>query len=255
MPLQAGDLKDTVLKKISLDEFEPKTGDEKDVAVVGFYVNTESAAQDMYNFLNGSIVEIRDVEQSPNPNDEGYYMVFLEMDRVDDLVENVQAVISELENVAGKLNWQIKTPYMEDYLPLDEADKYIQTSKDDYLTASEYKDKLEAELEKANLESMQSESIMEFLENTNLLKVEYENKVLKLADARNSINLEVIDFGEGSTVMEQLGINESAINLNPDQFLFKGLKSMLGELKALPIDEFVVIYNPSHKDILVTKPC
>lgn len=255
MPLKAGDLKDTVLKKISLDEFEPKTGNEKDVAVVGFYVNTESAAQDLYNFLNGSVVETRDIEQSPNPNDEGYYMVFMEMDRVDDLVENVQAVISEIENIAGKLDWQIKTPYMEDYLPLGEADKYIQTDKDDYLTASEYKDKLEAELEKANLESMQSESILEFLENTNLLKVDQQGNMLSLADARNYINLEVIEFGDGPSVMEELGINESAINLNPDQRLFKGLQSMLGEMKAVPIDEFVVIYDPAHKNILVTKPC
>jgi len=28
---------------------------------------------------------------------------------------------------------------------------------------------------------------------------------------------------------------------------------MLGEMKALPIDEYIVIYNPAHRDILVTK--
>jgi hypothetical protein len=37
MALREEDLKDTVLKKISLDEFEPKTGKEEDVAVIGFY--------------------------------------------------------------------------------------------------------------------------------------------------------------------------------------------------------------------------
>ena len=255
MPLKHGDLKDTVLKRISLDEFEPKTGDEKDVAVVGFHINTEGAAQDLYNFLGGSIVETRDIEVSPNPNDDGYYMTFVEMDRTDELVENIQSLIAEIENVTGKLSWQIKTPYMEDYLPLDEADKYIQTDKEDYLTASEYKDKLEQELDKANLESMQNENIMEFLQNSNLLDANINEGVLQLADARNSINLEIVSFGEGPNIMEELGINESAINLNPDQFLFDGLKSMLGEMRAIPIDEYVVIYDPTHKNILVTKPC
>ena len=34
---------------------------------------------------------------------------------------------------------------------------------------------------------------------------------------------------------------------------FAKLNAMLGEMKALPIDEYVVIYNPKHKDVLVTK--
>jgi len=49
MPLREGDLIDTVLKKISVDEFEPKTGKEKDVAVIGFYLNSESAGQDSFS--------------------------------------------------------------------------------------------------------------------------------------------------------------------------------------------------------------
>ena len=35
MALRENDLVNTVLKNISIDEFEPKTGDSKDVMVVG----------------------------------------------------------------------------------------------------------------------------------------------------------------------------------------------------------------------------
>ena len=151
MGVKSGDLKDTILKKISLDEFEPKTGNEKDVAVLGFHVNGDSAAQDLYNFLGGSVVEHRDIEVSPNPNDEGYYMVFVELDRTGGMMDSVEKMIAEVENVAGKLNWSVKTPYMEDYMPIDEASKFIQTDAEDYLTAQEYKDKLDQELATANL--------------------------------------------------------------------------------------------------------
>jgi len=144
---------------------------------------------------------------------------------------------------------------MEDYLPIDEASKYIQTDAEDYLTAQEYKDKLEQELNTANLESARNESIMEFLSKSNLHDVQLEQSVLTLKDARNSINLEVLGFGNGTEVMEEIGIYENAINLNPDVKLFNGLKGMLGEMKAMPIDDLFVIYDPAHTNVLVTKPC
>ena len=65
--LREGDLKNTVLKRISLDEYEPKTGEDKDVMVLGFLLNDKKPGKDLYHFLNNSIVEIRDVEVSPNP--------------------------------------------------------------------------------------------------------------------------------------------------------------------------------------------
>ena len=39
MALKEGDLKNTILKNISIDEFEPKTGEAKDVMVIGLYLN------------------------------------------------------------------------------------------------------------------------------------------------------------------------------------------------------------------------
>ena len=35
MGLHEGDLQDTILKKVSIDEYEPKTGDSADVLVLG----------------------------------------------------------------------------------------------------------------------------------------------------------------------------------------------------------------------------
>ena len=260
MPLREGDLIDTVLKKISVDEFEPKTGKEKDVAVIGFYLNSESAGQDLYNFISSSVIENRDIELSPNANEDGYYMVFVEIDRKDGLMDSVIQLASEVERVSGKLNWEIKTPYLEEYVSLKDAHRYVQQNSEEYLDASSMKDKLSNELEKATSDSEPdeteaNESIMEFLHNSNLLDVNIAESMLTLKDARGILNLEIVNFGYGPDVMSELGISESAIKLDPDQALFDKLKSMLGEMKALPIDNYVVIYDPAHKDVLITKPC
>ena len=48
MALKEGDLKNTILKNISIDEFEPKTGEAKDVMVIGLYLNETAPAKDLY---------------------------------------------------------------------------------------------------------------------------------------------------------------------------------------------------------------
>lgn len=266
MPLRHEDLKDTVLKKISFDEYEPKTGAEADVAVIGFYLKSESAGRDLYNYLSNSVVENRDVELSPNPDEKGYYMVFLELDRKEGMLDLVDELIEDVERVAGKLKWEVKTPYLSDYMPFAQGRDYLQSDPIAFLTAAEYKDKLEAEMNKVaepevqpevqpEVTDEQNESIMEFLHNSNLLSADIVENILSMQDARGNLNLEVVNFGYGPDVMGDLGISESAIKVDPDKFLFDKLNSMLGEMKALPIDNYVVIYDPSHKDVLVTRTC
>jgi len=276
MSLRERDLENTVLKKISIDEFEPKTGNEKDVAVVGFYVNSEEAGTDLYNFMSHSVIENRDVELSPNADEDGYYMVFVEVDRNGELLKNITSLAEEVERVAGKLNWQFKTPYLEEYASFDEAEKYVQQDSEDYLTAADYKAKLEGEFNKVNdvedeeeeegvplipkeelkvTGPIKTEDIMEFLHNTNLLDASVNEGILTMKDARGKLDLQIVDFGYGPDVMNELGIQESAIKTDPDKFLFDKLNSMLGEMKALPIDNYVVLYDPSHKDVLIAKSC
>lgn len=266
MALNEGDLKDVVLKKISIDEFEPKTGEAKDVLVLGFQVTESNVGDDLYGFLNGSLVEIRDIEVSPNPNEDGYYMVFVEMGRNDKVVESIKALIKDTERLAGKLNWEAKTYLNDTYLPLseDEIYQYIITDPSKYVTREEFEanraveeaKRLEEEQRVAAEAAAQDASnrILEFLRDSNLLQAGINEGRLVLQDSRNVVALEIVDFGNSTEVMSKHGIHESAIKFDFDKVLFGKLKSMLGEMAALPIDQYVVIYNPSKQDnILIAK--
>ena len=125
------------------------------------------------------------------------------------------------------------------------------------------KDSLEADLkqeidkqedDKAN--DIKKEAVLEFLFDSNLTNAMFnEDGQLSMQDARGKLNLEFINFGNGTEIMQELGISESAINLDPDRFVFDKLNSMLGEMKALPIDNYVVIFNPKDTDIIVARTC
>jgi hypothetical protein len=255
MGLQAEDLKDTILKKVSIDEYEPKTGDSADVLVLGFSLKESSQGQDLYNFLNSSIYEIRDVEVSPNPNPDNYYMVFVEMDRNDDVLNNIRKIVKDVENVSGKLDWVGKTHLTDDFHPLyDEGiSKFVISEPENYMTKEQWEEQqAEAlELETKNSVETANQNILEFLKNSNLLSASINNNTLEVEDKFNEAKLEVIGFGEAKDIMTEIGINENAIG-DMDSTL-KQFNSMLGEMRAIPISEFIVIFHPSQTNVLVTK--
>ena len=106
--VEYGDLQSLVKNIVSIAEFEPKTGTEDEVVVVGFYVDDESPAQDLGTFLERGVAEILDTEVSPNPDDEGYYMVFVEVDNNENLMTNVFEMLLDTERLTGITNWTLK---------------------------------------------------------------------------------------------------------------------------------------------------
>jgi hypothetical protein len=102
MSLEHYDLKEVVKDEISIDEFEPKTGEKENVAVFGFYVTEKAVGDDLANFLDKSSFDFRDVEVTPNPNPDNLYMVFVEVDRQPGIVDMIKEVAKDVVNIAGK---------------------------------------------------------------------------------------------------------------------------------------------------------
>tara|TARA_Y100000389_G_C17466464_1_gene526121 strand:- start:2880 stop:3671 length:792 start_codon:yes stop_codon:yes gene_type:complete len=259
--LKEGDLKHTMLKNVSIDEFEPKTGETQDVMVVGLYLNETAPAKDLYHFINNSVIDIRDVEVSPNPNPDNYYMVFMELDRNEKSLDIIKEIIKEVERLSGELSWQVSTTLSEEMIPLhdDNLVRYIQTDPENYLTKDEFmSQKLEAEQkqEEQRLEEQaqdNSSKILEFLKPSNILEAGINDNMLHIRGSRDVASFEIVNFGHGPDIMSEMGISESAIKTDFDKVSFAKLNAMLGEMKALPIDEYIVMYNPEHKDVLIAK--
>ena len=225
------------------------------------YLNETNPAKDLYHFINNSIVEIRDVEVSPNPNPENYYMVFLELDRNENSLNSVKKIIEEVERLSGKLDWEVSTTLSENLIGLEDESlsTFVQLDPENYLTKDEFMaQQLEAEA-KAEEQRLEEEAqdnsskILEFLKPSNILEAGINDGKLHLRGSKDIATLEIVNFGHGPDVMSEVGISESAIKQDYDRVSFSKFNAMLGEMKALPIDEYIVIYNPEHKDILVTK--
>lgn len=104
--VEYGDLQSLVSNTVSVAEFEPKTGTEDDVVVVGFYCKDEAPAQDLASFIEKSVVDILDTEVSPNPDEEGYYMVFVEVEN-EEIMAKALALLDDVSRLTDIESWEL----------------------------------------------------------------------------------------------------------------------------------------------------
>lgn len=254
MGLKEGQLADTILSKVSIDEFVPKTGDVEDVITAGFYVTENEVGNDVYKFISNSTADVRDVEVSPNPNGDGYYMVFVEMDRNPEALAKIREICKDIENVTGKLKWKGKTHLIDEYTGLyeDDLEKYVILEPAKYVDRETFDAEQQAQAEAEEAQD-NSNKILEFLKDSSLLEAGINNDKIVMRGSRDVAQLEIVNFGPAKDIMAEVGINESAIK--PLDSTLRQFNSMLGEMRAVPIDDYIVIFHPSQDNVLVTKQC
>ena len=248
MGLQYNDLKDCLIKELSFDQYEPKTGSPEDTIVMAFQTPIQGAGDDLVSYLNNGDENIKDVDISPNKNESNYYMVFVEFARNPEAVGLINQIIAEVENLTGKLQWQGTSHIHDDAFPVNEdIANYIATDPDSYQTRDEYE---EAQMMAATEEK--NSGIIEFLQQSTLDNAEISENILTMTKGTDSAQLEIVGYGN-KDIMGELGIAESA--LKPLDAIMRKFNSMLGEMRAVQIDENIVIFHPTQNTVLVTKEC
>lgn len=249
--LRKNDLNNMVFPIISVDRFEPKTGKKENVVVVGFYTKEQNAAKDLMHFLSGSTVTNRDLEVSPNPDENNQYMLFVEIDRDLSTHKNIADLAQEVSRLCGIENWKI-LPYLSDNdFDLENQDwkQYVIDDPDNYMSREEFDQFL-----KTQQADQEQQQIKEFFSDSNALDVMLENNVITLKDYMHTVKLTVKQFGQGETVIQESGIQEFAIDYEFEPVLTKQLQSISGNIKVLPIGKKFVFHNPTNNHVLIAEP-
>ena len=241
MSLKNGDLKNTVLPIISIDEFEPKAGDEKNVIVVAFYLQDEDPADDLNTFIQRGFVDTLDVEVSPSTDEEGRYLVFVEMARDETFPRKFKALVEDVENLTGKQDWKIKTYYSGDTeFNIDDPvlDSYMILNPEEYVSKDEFKMK---EIE---------EGINEFFKNSLMANLTINGNIVTIAHNRDRIITEVVDVGNYDVVFDRNFLKDSAFILEGISYEAKVLESILGNCKVLPIEGYLCLIKDNKVMLL-----
>jgi len=232
MSLKNGDLAGTILPDVSIDEFEPKAGDEKDVIVVAFYLNDQNPADDLNTFIQRGFIDTLDVEVSPNTDEEGRYLVFVEMSRDDTFPNKFQALLKDIGNLSGNMDWTVKT-----YLADDRAFKFNDPELFNYLILQP-----EAYVPKDEFKMQDmKESINQFFKESLVSDLTIDGNVVTLTHNRRKIVAEVVDVGDYDVVIGRNFLSESAFGVGKNPHEANVLQSMLGNCQILPLGKYLCV--------------
>jgi hypothetical protein len=99
--LRAGDLEYLVKPVFEIDSYKSKIGDDDDVVVLSFTVDSQDPAKDLESFIEMGYNFILDADVSPGELDDGKFRVYVEMKRNRHVPEQIIEIIQGVKKVSG----------------------------------------------------------------------------------------------------------------------------------------------------------
>ena len=214
--LLEGDLDYLILPLIEIDTFESKISNSKAI-VIAFYVFEQDPAKDLERFIEKDPVAVLDTETSPAPTEDGYYVVFVELDRDNNFPELTRKIVESISNLTNVKKWQFKTlnddtiydlseETLSEHINLDPA--LVPKSEDDVKDELDQED--EKKSKKSEKESKPEEDIAEtvslILSNGLMESIEIYGDQLQLSGYKSSLKYRVSDVSVNEPSVPILGL-------------------------------------------------
>lgn len=241
--LREGDLKDLVLPLLSIDEYESKIDD--DAIVVGFFVQDRDPSNDLNRFIQKSAVSLLDTDVSPAPNEDGYYVVFVELMRDHAFPRKILDILATLEGLTGITSWQAKIHAEDGVFPVDEKT----------LTVKVRMDPIDDEVADLEADRALAESLNEFFRPSILDGMVYDRGELTLERRGVSAMLTLVDFGDVETLRENNAVMSQPVRIDEAaQRNVRRLQAFLGSHWLVEhLDGYVVLSHDMSEDVALFK--
>jgi hypothetical protein len=134
--LTAGDLRLLVNNIFEIDSYASKMGEDKDIVVLSFTVESKDPAQDLVTFLENGYDFVLDADHSPGELSDGKYKVFVEIERNKRVHEQILELLNGLNNLCEMDGFKFR--YHKSFHSLDadanNLNETIPKTKEDYET-------------------------------------------------------------------------------------------------------------------------
>jgi len=99
--LRAEDLKDLVKNVFEIDNYKSKIGNDRDITVLSFTVDSKDPAEDLERFFEMGYQFVLDAECTSGEMDDGKYRVFVEIERNRHLPEQIVELADGVKKITG----------------------------------------------------------------------------------------------------------------------------------------------------------
>jgi len=108
--LEQGDLKRLVHNELHIDEYKSKMGTDQDICVISFKVAGKEPSADLVSFIEKGYDFVLDADVSSGEKEGGDYLVFVELERSEELPEQIMAIMNDLMNLTEQKieDWRVR---------------------------------------------------------------------------------------------------------------------------------------------------
>lgn len=137
--LRANDLRKLVRPIFEIDAYSSKIGDDHEIAVLSFTVTYSEPAKDLENFFEMGYNFVLDSDVSPGETDDGYYRVFVEIERSRHIAENIYELLDGLGKLTGieTMKFRYFKSFKTHDATLEELQAIVPKNKEEYLVATD----------------------------------------------------------------------------------------------------------------------
>jgi hypothetical protein len=118
MSLQNGALHDLVDNILEIDSYKSKMGSDSDIVTLSFSTKTKESAMDLSSFLEKGYLHVLDSDFTTGEQTDGTYKVFVELEREDEVIDNIMEIANGVHNLTGLQDLQYRYYKSFDATPL-----------------------------------------------------------------------------------------------------------------------------------------
>lgn len=97
--LEYKDMQDMIKPTVFIDEFKSKVGEDDAYIVLSFYVHNIVVAEDLVRWFEAGYDWVVDADRSPGEIEPNHYLVFVEVKRRTQIIEQLQEMLEDLETL------------------------------------------------------------------------------------------------------------------------------------------------------------
>jgi hypothetical protein len=132
--LRPNDLANLVNEVFTVDQYKSKMGEDSDIVVLGFKVKEKNPATDLVEFIERGYNYVLDADMSTGEEHDGQYQVFVELERNQQLPENLKHLLAGVAKLTGTKEWRFRYQQAPSSVEFNEQSvmEHIPTTPEDY---------------------------------------------------------------------------------------------------------------------------
>ena len=201
--LKAGDLEGVVSKRFSVDQYKSKMGDDRNIMVLAFVVDSLAPAKDLERFAETGYKEVLDADATPGTMADGKHRVFVEFSRKEGVDKHIHSFLEDLKKLCNIKEFEFT--YHKRTVPFQASAKNL--SEIIPLTPIAYSQKIN---------SLKLGEAKDIFDKFNMMEFKLDNNIISMKkQGSDKLQFELHAFGTTKMVMKEIKafkIDESAMS-------------------------------------------